>query len=484
MAAVNPKVYLSILKVRRAYPFDIAGLLMRFYAYMMSIGTVSMLSLSGYSFLKSGIIASLIAFSIFLFSPRISKLVDEFGQSRVVPLAAVVVICGLTLMLGTVLLHGPDALLFFAALLMGCIPNAQALVRARWTYLLRTGKLGADAPDIRTVFSYEGVLDDIAFMVSPPFAIAIGAAVIPIAGLLVGGISFIIGVILLTSARSTEPSVGWSTRLTAADAPQGNTGEGTDEVTPANDQNKTSSRASRRERSHTRTHTKSIIATSPVVRILFMMMFLAGGFFGIFDSTSVAFSEQLGDPNIAGRGLMASSLISATMGFLFGMISLRASVYKQLMVSAIALGLIFSSMMLIESEVTFYIVSCVGALSYAPFLIVLNSACERAVPGDRLTEAITWVNSGMTCGVAMGPTAAGVLIDTFGSFVSFDCAALVALCIPVIAIFSYKTLKRSIRNADADEHAGESNGEGEDTDADESEDSSKVNIQAPPEQRA
>ena len=54
MAAVSPGVYKKVLRVREAYPFDIACLLMRFFGSMLNIGVVTMITLSGYSFLTAG----------------------------------------------------------------------------------------------------------------------------------------------------------------------------------------------------------------------------------------------------------------------------------------------------------------------------------------------------------------------------------------------------------------------------------------------
>ena len=115
-----------------------------------------MLTLSGYSFLIAGLVSSTIALATFFISPRISKLVDERGQSKVVPVAAAITMVGLAIMLAVVGSHGPEWTLFIGAVLMGFIPNPQALTRARWTYLIRTGRLGDAAPDLRTMFSYEG----------------------------------------------------------------------------------------------------------------------------------------------------------------------------------------------------------------------------------------------------------------------------------------------------------------------------------------
>lgn len=102
--------------------------------------------------------------------------------------------------------------------------------------------------------------------------------------------------------------------------------------------------------------------------------------------------------------------------------------------------------MFITNAVSLYVVSCAAALFYAPFLIVLNGACERAVPGKRLTEAITWLNAGCTCGLAIGPTLAGVIIDMWGTQSGFMMGALLALAIPVIALARYRTIKEECRN--------------------------------------
>ena len=119
MGAFDPKVYAGLLRVRQAYPFEVGCFLMRFYAYMMNIGTVTMVTLAGYSFFTAGLTSSVIALSTFFISPRVSKLVDARGQHRVVPVAAAVTMAGLALMLANVALRGPEWVLFAAALPMG-----------------------------------------------------------------------------------------------------------------------------------------------------------------------------------------------------------------------------------------------------------------------------------------------------------------------------------------------------------------------------
>ncbi len=412
MSAVNPGVYKAILRVREAYAFDFGGFLMRFYAYMMNIGTITMLTLSGYSFLVAGLVSSTIALATFFISPRISKLVDERGQSKVVPPATAVTMVGLAIMLVVVWTHGPAWSLFIGAVLMGFIPNPQALTRARWTYLIRTGRLGDAAPDLRTMFSYEGVLDDIGFMFSPSISIALASSITPVAGLLTGGVSFVVGVAILSFSRATEPEPGW----------------GSEEASGNDARNR-----------------KSVIRTSSVVRVLFVLMLFVGAFYGVFDTATVALAEELGNPNIASVVLIVAACVSMVCGFVFGMLNLRIPQHLQLVGCAVLIGCAYGTMAFIDSALALFIVSTVSAFFYAPFLIVANATCERSVPGDKLTEAITWMNAGATCGMAFGPSLGGVLIDELGAVASFDFGAVLALAVPATALVCFRLLKCNVR---------------------------------------
>ena len=444
MAKVSPGVYKKVLRVREAYPFDIACLLMRFFGSMLNIGVVTMITLSGYSFLTAGLSSSLIALSIFVVTPRVSKRIDERGQSAVVPKAAALSLLGLVVLVANVTLRGPVWPLFVGALLVGFFPSPQAMARARWTYLIRSGRLGEAAPDLRTMFSYESVLDDMAFIFSPSISIALAAAIAPVAGMVCGGVAFAVGVVLLCSAKSTEPHPGWSQTDVA-----GSGAEAASAVADVAGDGAAASKGALAEgaaavASAASVPSKSLLATSAAVRVLFVIYAFAGSFLGLFDTATVSLSEDLNSPDFAGAVLMASGAVSMTAGFLFGMVRLRAPLPKQLVVAACAVGLSFGTMFLIDSAPTLMAVALLGACTYAPLLIVANGVCERAVPDARLTEAITWLNAGYTCGAAFGPTVAGALIDTFGTMASFKVGTLLCLGMPLTAIFCYRVVKASI----------------------------------------
>ena len=78
-------------------------------------------------------------------------------------------------------------------------------------------------------------------------------------------------------------------------------------------------------------------------------------------------------------------------------------------------------MFLVNSAQTLVVLSAAAALFYAPLLITANATCEKAVSTERITEAITWINAGMTCGMALGPTVGGFFIDIWGGYSRVRC---------------------------------------------------------------
>ena len=189
---------------------------------------------------------------------------------------------------------------------------------------------------------------------------------------------------------------------------------------------------------------KSLLATCAPIRVLFVIYMFMGSFLGLFDTATVSLSEDLNSPDFAGAVLVASGIVSMVMGFVFGMVRLRVPLPKQLLVGACLVGLGFGTMVFVNSAASLMVVALVGAATYAPLLIIANGVCERAVPDARLTEAITWLNAGYTCGAAFGPTTAGAIIDTFGTMASFKVGAVLCLGMPLTAILCYGIVKRGI----------------------------------------
>ena len=412
---IDIAVYKPVLAVRQAWAFDLGAALMRIFTCMVTIGSVSMLTLMGYSALKAGIVSSVCALAVFLVSPRVSRLIDERGQSRVVPWAAGIALAGLALMLATASLNLPYWLYFPAGIAMGFAPNPGAIARARWTYLVkaRGADFGVGGVSIKTVFSYEGVIDDIAFMIGPAASVALAASIAPAAGLAFGGACYLLGCVLLLSSRSTEPAAGWAGDEPAAPA--------AGEQRPA-----------------------SLFIECPQVRVLFFLMLFLGALYGVFDTSTVTFAQELGIPIIASISLVLQAGISVVSGMVFGALKPRVSLLRQFAAVCCLIGGAYSCLFLVRGVVSFFIVASAAALFYAPFLITLNTVCEASVPSARLTEGITWINAGMTFGLAVGPTVAGVFVDTYGSIAGLNTAAVFAVLIPLTALACMRIVRRAL----------------------------------------
>ncbi|MBE6464083.1 MAG: MFS transporter [Eggerthellaceae bacterium] len=403
-------VYAKILSVRKAYPFDFALLVMRFFTFSYTIGNVAMLTLAGFPFLQAGAVASVLAISVLALGPIVSREIDRHGQSKILPIACSIVVAGSIIIIADVLFDGPLALLYLGAVLMGCTPTPGALARTRWTYLIETDDDVASTVDLQSVYAYEGILDDLGFTLGPPISIAIAAVSVPVAGAATSTICYALGAIILIRSKDSEPSIGWGIEAKTEQA----------------------------------TQKRSAFTLSALVRIVFFLMLCVGAFFGIFDSATLALAQQTDETALASLYLTLSGVVSMAGGFVFGMIRNTPSKAKLLIITAILLGATYACMVFVDSMLTLFIFGLVASIFYAPFLISENAAIESAVPSTHLTEALTWITTGANCGLAFGPTLAGFLVDEFGVTVAFSCGALFAICIPIIVLLFRQIVYRDV----------------------------------------
>ena len=148
-SSFNLNAYGAMFRVRAAYSFEVGGLLVRMYAFMRTIGTVSMLTLSGYSYFMAGLVASVVAFALFLISPRVSKKIDERGQGAIVLPATCIALSGCAILLVTVLLKLPIALCFVGAVLFAFELTAPLAFVLIWFY---NGQRGTCSKTMQKVF--------------------------------------------------------------------------------------------------------------------------------------------------------------------------------------------------------------------------------------------------------------------------------------------------------------------------------------------
>lgn len=159
----NP--YLELFAAPGAKGFSAAGLLARMPLSMTGLGIVTMLSQVHADYWLAGTVAATFVFCNALLAPQVSRLVDRFGQGRVLLPAALASALSMSALLLCTHYRAPNAWLYLFALLAGAMPSMPAMVRARWTELYR------GSPKLHTAFSFESVMDEVCYIIGPVLAV-------------------------------------------------------------------------------------------------------------------------------------------------------------------------------------------------------------------------------------------------------------------------------------------------------------------------
>ncbi|BDD75336.1 hypothetical protein JCM4020_59560 [Streptomyces coelicolor] len=179
--------------------FSTAGFLGRMPLSMMGIGVVTMISQLTGRYGLAGALSATIALAAAVAGPQVSRLVDRYGQRRVLRPATLVSLTAAAVLLPAAHYGWPDWVLFAACVGIGCVPSLGAMVRARWAALYR------GTPQLHTAYSFESVVDEVCFIFGPIISIGLSTAWFPEAGPLLAACFLATGVFWLTSQRATEP---------------------------------------------------------------------------------------------------------------------------------------------------------------------------------------------------------------------------------------------------------------------------------------
>ncbi|WP_132655086.1 MFS transporter [Pseudomonas aeruginosa] len=186
----NP--YLELFAAPGAKGFSAAGLLARMPLSMTGLGIVTMLSQVYADYWLAGTVAATFVFCNALLAPQVSRLVDRFGQGRVLLPAALASALAMSALLLCTHYRAPNAWLYLFALLAGAMPSMPAMVRARWTELYR------GSPKLHTAFSFESVMDEVCYIIGPVLAVSLSVGWFAEAGPLLATLFLVILALALT----------------------------------------------------------------------------------------------------------------------------------------------------------------------------------------------------------------------------------------------------------------------------------------------
>lgn len=382
----NP--YRIIFSAPGAAGFASAGFVARLPIAMAPIGIVTMLAQTHGAYWLAGAVAAVFTLTNALAAPQISRLVDRFGQSRLlVPTTAVAVLAFIGLILAT---HQrwPVWTLFVFAFLAAAMPSIPAMVRARWTELFR------DRPELNTAFAFESAADELVYIAGASLSVGLSVALFPEAGLVASTLALALGMTAFVVQRGTEPPV---------------------------------------RRSEGVAH-RSAITRRPV-QIITLALIFVGAIFATAEVSTVALTRELNQPGAASLVIGVYALGSFAVGLLIGALNLKAPLHRQLLT---ALGvLLLTSVPLLLADSVWLLAATIflSGVAISPTFITAFGLIERRVPSEVLTEGVTWVMTGIGIGMALGAFVSGSIVDLYGARAGFwvtIAAASTALAIVVL----------------------------------------------------
>ncbi|MEV7001628.1 MFS transporter [Streptomyces sp. NPDC093982] len=390
-----PSPYRALFAAPGSKGFSAAGFLGRMPLSMMGIGVVTMVSQLTGRYGLAGALSATIALAAAVAGPQVSRLVDRYGQRRVLRPATLIALVAAALLLFAAHYEWPDWVLFVACVGIGCVPSIGAMTRARWAAIYR------GTPQLHTAYSFESVIDEVCFIFGPIISIGLSTAWFPEAGPLLAGCFLAVGVFWLTAQRATEP------------AP------------------------------HPREHNDDGSALRSLgLQVLVATFVATGAIFGSVDVVTVAFAEEQGHKGAASIVLALYAAGSCAAGAVFGLLRFNGAPERRWLLGICAMAVSMIPLLLVGNLPFLAVALFVSGMAVAPTMITTMSLIEEHVPRAQLTEGMTWVSTGLAVGVALGSSAAGWVIDAAGAGAGYGVPAVSGAVAVVVGFLGYRRLSK------------------------------------------
>jgi MFS family permease len=413
--------YAEIFAIPRAWRFSVAGIIGRMPMSMYGLGTVLLISAGTGRYALAGTVSAAGSLGGAACAPQLGRLIDRLGQHRVlVPVCVTfaLAVAGLT---AAVTLHAPGWTLFACGIAGGAtMPQTGPMARARWSALL------AGSPRLHTAFSVESVADELCFVIVPAAVTLLATQVHPAAGVGCAALCALAGSLWFASQRSTEPPVGAARTSAAGTSAAGISSPAAPRLRPA-------FRGGR------------VRLAAPGLVVLLPVYVFIGTMFVTIDLSTVDFATRLGHKPLAGLLLGCYALGSATGGLWYGSRTWRAPAYQRM---AVTLALTVAGVCTFWAMPNLIVLAAViylCGLTIAPTLIAGYSVLASTARPGRATEAMTWLSTGISVGLACGATAAGFILDALGPRWGYAFAAMSGVTAVLIYLSGLRRLSATPR---------------------------------------
>lgn len=349
------------------------GILARLPISMMTLGIVVVVSAAYGSYGLAGQVSAAYIIGNAVAAVLQGRLSDRFGQLPVLCVDAVLFGAATGLLVRAITAHAATPWPHLWAVLCGAtLPPVGSMVRARWAHLM------TDGADRYTAFALESVGDEVVFVAGPTLVTLLSTIYAPQTGLLVALAVGTLGPLALAAQRGTVPPVDHG----------------------------------RHEQARGR-------LPLPVMVPLTVAAAALGSLFGAMEVATVAFATDEGHRAVSGILLGTLSLASMIAGLLTGARRSVVPLVVRMRIGMSVLTLGFLALPFVGSLWLLAVLMFLAGFAIAPTLIAMLSLVESVSPRGRLIEAMAWVQTGMSAGIAPGAWLAGVVADRTGGAPAF-----------------------------------------------------------------
>jgi hypothetical protein len=395
---MSSATYRTLLRAPGAAAFFLAAAAGRVGIAMTGLGIVWLVHARTGSYATAGLVTGGFAVAEAVAGPQLARLVDRFGQTRVLPPALLAHAAAVAALLALVAAGTPDWLMTAGGVLAGAtIPQLGALSAARWAALLRDERAAA----LPTAFTLESLANELAYLAGPALVSILGASGYPAAGTVLAAAVVVTGGMCFAAQRRTAP--------------------------PA-------SGAAVRHRGG-----RSLLR--PGFAVLVGVNLAIGGFFGAMQLSVTAFAVERGAAGTAAALLTVSSCASLLAGSLYGLRRWRAAPHVRLAVAAVALAACCLPLLAAGSPLELGLCIALTGLAIPPILVPCSVLAEAAVHRAVLTQAFAWLNSASAAGSAGAAAVAGWAVGTCGARGGFAVAAVAAGVMAMLAVTGARALR-------------------------------------------
>ncbi|WP_326795529.1 MFS transporter [Streptomyces sp. NBC_01808] len=376
--------YRTLLRTSGAAAFFVSAAAGRLGIAMTGIGIVWLVHARTGSYAAAGLVTGGFAVADAVAGPQIGRLVDRFGQGRVLPF-----VLGAHAGAVALLLAGAVADLVAGVLVGATLPQLGALSAARWSALL-SGERAAALP---TAFALEALANGVSYLAGPALVSVLGAAGRPGTGVLAAAAFVIGGGLALAAQRRTMP--------------------------PLN---------GRAEHRHGRGLLRSAFLRQAALGLAL------GVFFGAIQVSVAAYAVGRGTPDAAALLYFASNCTNLVGGWAYGAWRHGGSPRRHQAAAAACLTCASLPLTILDAPLAVGATLALTGLAVPVLLILISVLTESSVPRAVLTQAFTWGNSASAAGSAAAAAVAGRVVDAGGAQGGFGMAAGAAVAMTVLTL--------------------------------------------------